>query len=264
MLNQRSVSDLHDRDPVQALTISANVIIMSAMNNVTTVLFCIAATAATYLGMHLLVAPRLQPAAIDVPVLNGLSPDQARGLTDPRGLMLVLDGERAPDDEKTAPGTLFDQNPLGGSRLHPGEKVHASIARPVPLPHVPVLLGQTADAARQALSAEGLRAGTITEVPSTTVPPGQVVSTSPAGGAAVHKGDAVDLTVAKNDQVAVPSVRGKSPGSARQLLEQAGLVLGEQRHGVDDNAGDGVVLKQTPAAGTLLPRGQKVDIVVNE
>ncbi len=232
------------------------------MNNVTTVLFCIAATAATYLGMHFLVAPRLQPPAVEVPALSGLTPETARSLTDPKGLLLVLDGERAPDDDRVAPGTLFDQNPLGGSRLHPGDKVHASIARP--LLHVPSLVGQTVEAARLALQAEGLLPGAVTETASATVPPGQVIATTPAVGAAVHKGDAVDLSVSKSESVQVPNLRGRSPSSARQLLEQAGLVLGEQRQGVDDNAGDGVVLRQVPAAGTPVQKGQKIDIVVNE
>jgi len=62
----------------------------------------------------------------------------------------------------------------------------------------------------------------------------------------------------------VPSVRGKSAGGARAALEQAGLLLGDVRKGSDDNAADGVVLRQNPPAGTAVPKGQKVDIVINE
>ena len=52
--------------------------------------------------------------------------------------------------------------------------------------------------------------------------------------------------------------------AARAALEQVGLLLGDVRKGSDDNAADGVVLRQSPAAGTAVPKGQKVDIVINE
>jgi len=59
-------------------------------------------SAGIFLGLHLLVAPHLPVHASEVPPLVALSPEQARGLLDPRGLLLVLDGER--EDPKAVPG----------------------------------------------------------------------------------------------------------------------------------------------------------------
>src|SRR4051812_11870247 len=87
----------------------------------------VAATALTYVVMHFFVAPRLPVNAVEVPPIAGLSPEQARGLLEPRGLLLVLDSEKV--DERVAPGTLCEQTPLGGSRLRRGDLVHASLAR---------------------------------------------------------------------------------------------------------------------------------------
>ena len=70
--------------------------------------------------------------AVDVPSLGGLTPDQARGLLEPRGLLLILDEERP--DERAAPGTLIEQRPLAGSRMRRGEDVHASVAKAVRMP----------------------------------------------------------------------------------------------------------------------------------
>lgn len=243
---------------------------MSALQHLTSVLFCIGATAATYLVMNQVVAPRLPIAAVEVPHLTGLTIDQARGLCDPRGLLLVVDGERAPEPGQIdparplLPGTLFDQHPLGGSRLRRGEKVHTNLALPPPPPRVPALAGQTRDAAQARLRELGLSIGAVTEAPS-DLAVGLVIRTRPEGGAEARRGDPVDLVISKGaEQVAVPNLRGKSVGSAEKLLIQAGLALGDQRRGVDDNAGDGVVLRQTPAAGTMAPKGQRVDLVVNE
>lgn len=184
---------------------------MNGPRPVTLVLLCVVTTALTYLVMHVVVAPRLAASAVEVPVLVGMMPEQARALTDARGLLLVLDGEKPlAEDVRLPPGALCEQAPLGGSRLHVGEKVHGFVGRVQPVEHVQV--------------------GPVVQV----------------------------------EQVAVPDLRGKSPSVAGKLLEQAGLVLGSKRTGVDDNAADGVVLRQSPAAGAQVSRGDKVDIVVNE
>lgn len=235
------------------------------LNQVTSVLLCIAATATTYLGMHFLVGPRLAGHAptAEVPAVAGLTVEQARAQLDPRGLLLVLDGER--ETERVPAGALFEQRPLGGSRLHTGEQVHALVAlapRKVP---VPALLGQSVEAARRTLEELGLKAGAVTQVASATVAAGLIEKTQPPPGAEARPGAAVDLIVSRGlEQTTVPSLRGRSAGTAKQLLEQAGLVLGERKKGVDDDAADGVVIRQTPAAGTEVAKGQKVDIVVNE
>lgn len=236
---------------------------MSGPKPVVLMLLCLGTTAVTYLLMHMVVAPRLAMSAVDVPSLVGMMPEQARILAETRGLLLVLDGERAVDDAK--PGALCEQTPLVGSRLHVGEKVHAFVARPQPALRVPALLGQTVEAAGRALTEQGFKVGPPREVDSTAVAPGLVAETQPAAGAEAHKGDTVVLGVARGALlVAVPDVRGRRPSSAREALEQAGLLVGSQRAGVDDNAADGVVLRQSPSAGTQVPKGQKIDLVVNE
>jgi eukaryotic-like serine/threonine-protein kinase len=238
---------------------------MAALKYLTSILFCIGATAGTYLVMHLYIAPRLQAPPVEVPPLQGLTVEQARGLCDPRGLLLVIDGERVPEGDRVAPGKLFDQHPLGGSRLRAGEKVHATVALAVPGARVPALAGKPAEDAKRLLKEAGLEAGAVSEVPSDTVPAGVVVRSQPEAGAEARREQAVELFVSKGgEQVAVPNLRGRGARAAQKLLEQAGLALGEQHRIVDDNADDGGVLRQSPPAGTLLARGQKVDLFINE
>lgn len=245
---------------------------MSAAQYVTVTLLSAVATAATYVMMHTVVGPHLPTPAVDVPQVVGLTPEQGRALAEPLGLMLILDGQREPESDKTAPGTLFEQKPLPGSRMPRGGELHATIALAVQRVQVPSLLGQPLAAAQGALTAAGLRAGTVTDVvppapaPGAAAPAvGTVLATNPPAGTPLKRGEAVELQVAKGaEQIAVPSLRSRSPGSARQALEQLGLLLGDVRKGVDDNADDGVIIRQSPAAGTQVARGTKVDITVNE
>jgi serine/threonine-protein kinase len=104
-------------------------------------------------------------------------------------------------------------------------------------------------------------------VPSPSVTVGAIIVSDPPAGAQLRRGETVALQVAKAVeavQVAVPSLRGRSLGSARAALEQAGLVLGAVRKGSDDNAADGAVLKQDPSAGTQVQKGAVVNVTIND
>lgn len=228
----------------------------------TVVLLCVGCSVATSAAMYLVVGGTL-PAPTDVPSLVGLNVEQARKLSDAASLLLRFEGERVPDSDQIPPGTVIEQKPLGGSRVRTGDVVSATLAMAPQKVRVPVLVEQPVDAARATLEELGLRVGRVTESVSPQAP-GQVLESRPAAGTEVRKGEVVHLTVAKASEASVPSVRGLPLAAAKAALEKAGFVLGERRFGVDDNAGDGVVLRQSPAPGTQAPHGAKVDIVVNQ
>jgi|SRR5579871_5606254 len=222
-----------------------------------------AVSAGTYLFMHFVVGPHLPIADAEVPPIAGLSAEQARGLLEPRGLLLILDGEKV--DDRVAPGTLTAQSPLGGSRLRRGGEVHASIASAPASPSVPKLAGLTVDAARDLLARARLHAGALTESPSDSVPKGVVIASNPIVGAEVRPDSVVDLTVSSGpDAVAVPSVIGKSLSKAKDVLEKAGFALGSKRTGSNDDYEQGIVIGQNPAANSPAAKGAKIDLVIND
>jgi serine/threonine-protein kinase len=233
------------------------------MGRVSTGLLAAVVSVAAWLVMQYVVGPRLPVYAVDVPPLAGLSPEQARAILEPRGLLLVLDSERP--DARVAPGTLSEQRPLGGSRVRRGDEIHATIARAHPPAHVPNLVGMTAEQARAALEQAHLKAGRSAEAPSDTVPRGQVSASSPAAGAEAGVDTPVDLTLSTGAATQpVPSVVGKSRARARQLLEKAGFAVGATRYGSNDDYEQGVVIGQNPAAGAQASAGVKIDLVIND
>lgn len=227
------------------------------------VLLCVSCSVATSMAMYLVVGGTL-PAPTDVPALVGLNVEQARKLSDSASLLLRFEAERVPDTDQIPPGTVIEQKPLGGSRVRTGDVVYATLAMAPQKVRVPVLTDQTGDAARALLEELGLRVGRVTETVSPAVAPGLVIESRPGAGSEVRKGEVVHLVVAKANESSVPSVRGMSAAGAKAALEKAGFQLGERRFGVDDNAADGVVLRQSPAPGSQAPHGSKVDIVVNQ
>lgn len=92
---------------------------------------------------------------------------------------------------------------------------------------------------------------------------GLVVDHTPVAGAAVTEGTIVDLAVAvatETDEVEIPGVEGHSLASARKVLEQAGLTLGEV-FTVTRAAPEGIA-EQSPPAGEKLARGAKVAVTL--
>jgi beta-lactam-binding protein with PASTA domain len=228
-----------------------------------TVVLSIVVTAATYLAMHFIVAPRLPVAGVDVPQLDGLTAEQARGLLEARGLLLILDEERP--EERAAPGTLIDQHPLPGSRLRRGEDVHAAVARATGMVKVPKLVGLTLDAAREALSEAKLKLGNVSEVASATAPKGQIMAVTPAAGLDAKPDSAIDVHVSSGPAAqVVPGVVGKSRSTAKALLEKAGFTIGILKYGNNDDFDSGTVIKQDPPANAQAAPGSKIDLTIND
>jgi eukaryotic-like serine/threonine-protein kinase len=228
-----------------------------------TALWSATVSALMFLVMYYFVSPRLPVTAAEVPPLIGLSPEQARGLLEPRGLLLAIDGEVP--SSTVAAGSLAEQRPLGGSRLRRGDEVHASLARPAPPLQVPTVAGMTVDAAKDALTKLKLKVGKTTEAPSDATARGLVVATTPAAGEEVRADSAIDLTVSGGPATkTVPAVVGKSLSKAKGLIETAGFAVGATKYGSHDDYDTGVVIKQNPAAGALASPGVKIDLTVND
>ena len=228
-----------------------------------TVVLSVVMTTATYLTLHFVVDPRLPVRAVDVPSLDGLTAEQARGLLEPRGLLLIVDEERA--DAHAAPGTRIDQRPRPGSRLRRGEDVHVALVTAASTVKVPPLTGLTVEAARAVLDPLKLKLGRTTDTPSPTLPKGQIVASTPAAGAEAKVDSAVDLQVSAGPPAQpVPSVIGKSRGTAKALLQKAGFAIGSIHYGSNDDYDGDVVIRQNPAANAVAPAGSKVDLTIND
>ena len=76
------------------------------------------------------------------------------------------------------------------------------------------------------------------------------------------------LKITKHDapaaQVAVPTVQGFTEAQAKALLQQAGLVLGEETKVQSSSIPAGSITRQAPSAGTPVDKGTKVDLEVSE
>jgi eukaryotic-like serine/threonine-protein kinase len=127
---------------------------------------------------------------------------------------------------------------------------------------VPPVVGLTQALAQDAIEKAGLEVGDVTEQESQSAR-GAVLSTSPASGEAVAPSTRVDLVVSSGPPaVNAPDVVGQSYATARAMLEQVGLRLGDV---MTDSLATGIpqtVISQTPAAGARLMPGTRVSLTI--
>lgn len=92
-------------------------------------------------------------------------------------------------------GDVVSQDPEGGTLQAPGTAVRFAISKGPEKVQVPEVTGATETDARDLLMAENLAIGTVTEVTSDLVPPGNVISQEPVADTLVLPGSVVDLIV---------------------------------------------------------------------
>jgi serine/threonine-protein kinase len=151
---------------------------------------------------------------------------------------------------KVPRGSVISQDPKPDILLKKGDSVALVVSRGIHYVTVPgQLVGLTADEARTALRAAGLKGKVVPQ--NSAAPVDQVLDTNPASGSQVPLGSSVTLFVS-NGQVKVPDVVGKDQATATALLQQHGFTVDARPSAeFDKHQPEGTVVSQTPAGGTF-------------
>ena len=162
-------------------------------------------------------------------------------------------------------GLVISQNPVAGTQLSAGSAVALVISSGLPPVVVPNVVSQTQAAATSTITSAGLLIGNISNAFSFTVPDGSVISQSPAGGIQVAGGSAVNLIVSQGppSSVAAPNVVNLTRQAATNAINNAGLVVGTMFTAYNASVPIGSIISQNPAAGSLVPLGGAVNLVVS-
>ncbi len=197
------------------------------------------------------------PERYAVPSVLGLNVAQAK--TALKVVKLRLGATSAIYDAKAAIGVILSSNPSAGHISQPGDSVDIVISKgPAPIA-VPALSGQTVAAAAASLQTLGFTASTSTSYDD-QVARGNVIRSTPSAGTLLQRGANIRLLVSKGPApVRVPDVFRMTQAKATSVLRAAGLqvVVRKSSGRLLD-----LVKSQSPAAGTVVPRGSTVTITV--
>jgi beta-lactam-binding protein with PASTA domain len=205
---------------------------------------------------------------ITVPNITGLYTEEAQSILTSQGLKLaIIDSTFS---NKTALGTLLEQNPTAGSKVKSGRTIYAiqnaRFRRPVIVPELRDLSIRQAESTIKNL---GLNLGFIYYEPSTykdIILDMHYENTPITAGTKIPEGSTIDLYVGKgpgNKKVTVPTVNGKTLNDVRVALIKNTLTIGTIEYDVeptDENKDQYIVFSQNPEGGEIVTEGTCINI----
>lgn len=202
------------------------------------------------------------PCPVIVPNIVGITTDEVESKLASTQLMLGNITEQC--DNEIPAGRVINQTPNAGEQLYPGSKVDIVVSLgPCPVT-VPDILWRTRSEAENMILGAGLIAGILSEQCDDTIPANRVINQYPQAGQQVAPGSAVNFAVSTGPcLVTVPNVISYRQTTAENILTTAGLVVGEVTQQCHPNIRVGIVISQTPSAGTQVSPGTAVDFVVS-
>src|SRR5438105_1754301 len=217
----------------------------------------VSATAATWPDLGPLGAGETKTFTIRIKVLPDSSPGKLVALAVanavcPPAPQPTVD-VRPPFPLPTGPSP--DGIPVGGSAPVDGPTIGVCI--------VPSVQHLTPADAKKVLEAAGCTLGDVKDGgPGNPADLGKVIDQAPKADSTVPLGTPVDITIG-GPLCTVPSVVGLTPDLAKKKLEDAGCKLGTVTTGPTGNPNDaGKIMTETPPAGSKVPIGTVIDVVV--
>ncbi len=134
----------------------------------------------------------------------------------------------------------------------------------VPSVKIPRLETLTSAQAAKRLQQWGLKVAHGDSMYHERIPMGSVIDHVPEAGQRVKKGRAVTVLLSRGQRYyATPDLRRVSQREARLQLESQHLGVGSILFVSSNEVSEGAVIDQTPAAGTALVRGGRVDLRIS-
>ncbi|CAM2969209.1 Stk1 family PASTA domain-containing Ser/Thr kinase [Prescottella defluvii] len=153
-------------------------------------------------------------------------------------------------------GGIAALEPAPGTMLDVGAEVRMIRSKGAPPVDVPNVSGMSEDAARQALDSVGITVRDARQVFDANVDAGDAVGTDPAVGTSVKAGSSVTLMV--SNAVKVPSMLGRTVGSAKSELDRLGLQYEVRQVAGSDRS---LVISQNPGTGDRVAPGGTVTLI---
>ena len=204
---------------------------------------------------------------VRVPKLDGLTPVQAERIANRNGLVLSVESRFYTNS--VPEGRIVSQSPQPDTRVRSGWKVVVAESLGPQRAPVPNLVGQSEHAADVNLGRRGLQVGGVAKLHLAGIQPGVVVAQSPQANSK-NVASPVNLVVTAVDNTphyVMPNFVGKSLAESTDLLESAGLVVGNARRNASTTAkpaAQGVIIWQYPPAGQKVTAGEVVRFQVRK
>jgi serine/threonine-protein kinase len=197
------------------------------------------------------------PAPKTVPDVSGEPAVQAESTLHRYGFLYRQTSQPSTTVKK---GAVISTNPTAGSTASRGSVVQVTVSGGAPLVSLVNVVGLQYSVAQSTLLADGFK---VKKQPvDSTVTSGQVLAESPSTAKA-PAGSTVVLTVARlPSSIAVPDVVSATEQDGVAAIQAAGLTPATSTVPVQSPSGNGLVITENPAAGSMVKKGSVVALAI--
>jgi serine/threonine-protein kinase len=192
-----------------------------------------------------------------IPAMRGLTVSAAT--TDLRNLGLHVRMGKA-EHYSLPKGEIIATSPAAGTKATGGSTVTLTVSLGPVIISMPSVTGQPLAAAEAAVTAAHLTVGQVLKATSSSVPVGNVISTTPAAYTNWPQDKPVNLTISEGPGLA--SFVGQPVQVAQQAASSGGFTINQVQ--VKSNLPAGTVLSQSPGANTPITPGEVVTVRVSQ
>jgi len=198
---------------------------------------------------------------VAVPGLIGRPLPVAQQMVESAGLTLVV-RERVYHSAVPAEAVVSQDQPPGKA-VKRGRVIGVVVSLGPEIVLVPDVQRRSLIEARLLIEQRRLVVGELREQFHEEVRGGFVIAQDPQPGARVERGRPVNLVVSKGPQrVEMPPLVGRPLHDARRILQDLGVTLSEVRTAATTEVDPGIVIEQSPQAGTRIRPTDRVTVVV--
>jgi serine/threonine-protein kinase len=200
-----------------------------------------------------------------MPNLVGLQLETAQRLTSGLGFELKVEDKLF--SAEYGANQIVSQMPPPGTRVKMGQHIHVLVSLGPPQVTVPNMLGSSVRAAKITALQRGLTLGDIAVVHWPGVEPEQVVAQDPSPATTEVRSPAVNLLVSlggASESFLCPSFLGQPISDVRRTLEKSGFKVGSVTSIPAGAAEKGVILAQSPPAGSKIGPSTVFDFQVSQ
>jgi len=201
---------------------------------------------------------------VEVPGVQGMQMAKAQQTLEGKGLYMDVAGKEFNDDYAT--DAVISQDPAKGEKVKTGRHIAVVISKGSQKIKVPSVVGMNLDDAEIKLRNANFDISNVERVFDDKYAENYVISQYPKAYTKVAEGSDIKLMVSKGpepDKLSMPDLVGSTTDEARKKLEDAKLVLGEQKPQASDLYFKNQVISQDPAAGVLIDEGTTVNVIVS-
>jgi beta-lactam-binding protein with PASTA domain len=200
---------------------------------------------------------------INLPDLSGKTVEEAQALLAGKKIRIATRETRF--DSRLEKGRILAQDPAKGSRIKPRRTVEVVVSQGSEQVEVPRLEGRSLEMAAQMLKAAGLRRGRVSQIHGPQAA-GRIISQDPPAGTIAGRSSTVDFLVCRgleDKRYIMPDFIARNSEPVLRLLRSLGFMKYEVNYAWYPDVGPGVILKQSPVAGSMILKRNEIHFEVS-